>query len=166
MPLWWSLLEPLFWCPIFKPSHYNLWRSGNRRFHLREPDLQTSSRDLTTWKGTRIEAPAISAGRHARWWLWFELFPMLLSGLERPHTYIPCNTQNATICIAIPLSISKDVIWHTKVVRNNSYQEIFRRKQVWFSDQSYACFMRTKFGYTYICEVNDENILLCFLKLE
>ena len=42
-----------------------IWRLGTRRFHLRVPNLQMSSRDLTTWQGTRIKYPAMAARQHA-----------------------------------------------------------------------------------------------------
>ena len=41
-----TILVPYPWVK----SLWHIWRSGNRRFHLRVPDLQMSCRDLTTVK--------------------------------------------------------------------------------------------------------------------
>ena len=40
-----------------------IWRSGTRRWNLRVPDLQLSCSDLTTWQGTRIIAPVMTAAK-------------------------------------------------------------------------------------------------------
>ena len=64
MSPWRPLLGQLCWCLIFR-SLPLIWRSGNRRWNLRVPDLQMFGRDLTTQQGTRIIALAMVAERHA-----------------------------------------------------------------------------------------------------
>ena len=52
---------------LVKSVHF-IWRLGTCIFHLRMLDLQMSYKDFTTWKGTRLIALAVSAGKHAPLW--------------------------------------------------------------------------------------------------
>ena len=70
---------------------HRVWSSGNHRFHLRVPDLQTSSRDLTTWQCNGRSAPAPATGR-ATCLIWDQTC-MFLSNFEN-------STSKATHWVA------------------------------------------------------------------
>ena len=55
-------------CHVVK-SRQLIWRLGTRRWNLRVPDLQTGCRDLTTWWGSRIVAPAMAICPTALRWM-------------------------------------------------------------------------------------------------
>ena len=48
-----------------------MWRSGNRRCHVRMPDLEMCCSFLTTWQGVRLVTPALATRRHAPLFLIF-----------------------------------------------------------------------------------------------
>ena len=57
------LLGLLSWYPVIIVKTLQLiWRSGTRRWNLREPDLQMSHSDLTKWEGTNLVAPVMVTG--------------------------------------------------------------------------------------------------------